>query len=128
MNENLAFLIGHLGKDPIERFTPNGTNLSEFTLATNDVWYVDTADEDTGEVSRVKRERTDWHYVVCWKHLGKIVSSWGRKGRLVYVKGRIRNDKFTDSDGIVRYTSKIIAEEVTFLDSKPSGVEEEPTE
>lgn len=106
---NKAILIGNLGAAPELRKTAAGLSVCTLRLATND---------------RVKRgdqweTQTEWHRVVCFGAIADNCNRYLRKGRQVYVEGRIRTNKWTDNDGNGRYTTEIIANTVTFLGAKP---------
>lgn len=103
---NKVILVGNLGKDPQTRSTPNGQEVATLTVATSEK-YKDKA----GEL----QERTEWHTVVVW---GKQAESCGKylsKGRQVYVEGRLATRKWTDKEGVEKYTTEVVAENVKFL-------------
>lgn len=104
---NSAHLIGRLGKDPIARFTPNQVAVTNFTIATDSSYSKD------GE----RHKRTDWHNIVTFGKIAEAASNYLKKGRLVYVEGRLQTRSWDDKDGIKRYTTEIVASEVKFLDS-----------
>lgn len=106
---NKAILIGRLGQDPEVRYTQDGRAVANFSLATSEEWK----DKATGE----KRERTEWHRVVAFGKLGEIVGEYLVKGRQVYVEGRLQTNEW-EKDGVKRYTTEIIANDVHFLGSK----------
>lgn len=104
---NKSMLIGNLGADPDVRFTASGDCIANIKLATTDSWK----DRVSGE----KRESTEWHRVVFYRKLAEIVSQHLKKGAQVYVEGRIKTRKWTDKDGIERYTTEIEATEMKML-------------
>lgn len=104
---NKAILIGNLGKDPEVRRLENGTVVASFTLATSET-YTDRA---TGE----RREVTDWHNIVLWRGLAEVAEKYARKGHKVYIEGKIKTRSWNDKDGNVRYTTEILADEMTLL-------------
>jgi single-strand DNA-binding protein len=108
---NKVMLIGNLGKDPEVRYTPDGTAVANFSIATSDVW----TDKNTGE----KKERTEWHRIVAWRRLAEIIGEYLSKGRQVYVEGKLQTRSW-EKDGITRYTTEIVASEVKFLGNKNS--------
>jgi len=114
---NKAQLIGNLTRDPELRYTPNGTAVCSFGLATNRSWKT-----DTGE----KREEADFHNIVAWNKLAELCSQFLVKGRKVYVEGRISTRKWTGQDGIARSTTEIVISEMIILDSKRMEQEGEP--
>ena len=110
---NRVQLIGNLTRDPELRYTPNGTAVCSFGLATNRSWKT-----DTGE----KREEADFHNIVAWNKLAEICSQFLVKGRKVYVEGRIATRSWTGQDGTQRTRTEIIISDMILLDSKrPEG-------
>lgn len=107
---NKAILIGRLGRDPEVRYTPDGTAVANFSIATSEEWK----DKDTGE----KRERTEWHRIVAFRRLGEICGEYLAKGRQVYIEGRIQTRDWEDKDGIKRYTTEIVASQMQMLGSR----------
>lgn len=105
---NRVTLIGHLGRDPEMRYTPAGTAVCEFSIATSEQWK----DKQTGEA----KERTEWHTVTVWSRLAEIAAEYLKKGARVYIEGKIRTDKYTDRDGQDRYRTKIQADNLIMLD------------
>lgn len=110
---NKVILIGNLGSDPVIRYTPNGTAVAKISLATSDVWR----EKQSGEL----KDRTEWHWVVFFNRLAEIVGQYLHKGSKVYVEGILRTRKWQDKNGIERYTTEIIANEMQMLDSKGNG-------
>lgn len=110
---NKVMLIGRLGSDPELRYTPDGTAVANFSIATSEEWK----DKNTGE----KKERTEWHRVVAWRRLGEICGEYLAKGRQVYVEGRIQTRSWEDKDGNKRYTTEIVASDIQFLGAKDSS-------
>lgn len=104
---NKAIIIGTLGQDPEVRYTGSGTAITNISLATNESW----TDKQSGE----KSERTEWHRVTFFGKLAEIAGEYLKKGRQVYVEGSLRTDKYTDKDGVERYTTKIIADQMQML-------------
>jgi single-strand DNA-binding protein len=107
---NKVILIGNLGKDPETRYTPDGAAITNITLATTDTWK----DKTSGE----KKEATEWHRVSFFGRLAEIAGQYLKKGRPVYIEGRIRTRKWQDKEGQDRYTTEIIAEEMKMLGSR----------
>ena len=105
---NKVILVGRLGKDPETRYTPDGTCVTNFSIATSEEWK----DKNTGE----KKEKTEWHKVVAWRKLGEITGQWLSKGKQVYVEGKLQTRSW-EQDGTTRYTTEIVASDVMFLDS-----------
>lgn len=109
---NKVMLIGNLGRDPELRYTTSGTAVATFTLATNDSWK----DADGN-----MQERTEWHNIVAWKKLAEICGEWLKKGKKVYIEGRIQTRSYDDKNtGTKRYITEIVAEDMLMLDSKGS--------
>ncbi|RLB96974.1 MAG: single-stranded DNA-binding protein, partial [Deltaproteobacteria bacterium] len=107
---NKAIIVGRLGRDPEVRYTPDGTAVANFSVATSEEWK----DKNTGE----KRERTEWHRVVAFRRLGEICGEYLSKGRQVYVEGRIQTRDWEDKDGNKRYTTEIVANQMQMLGSR----------
>ncbi|MGC8702626.1 MAG: single-stranded DNA-binding protein [Thiomonas sp.] len=110
---NKVILVGNLGKDPEVRYAPSGAAICNITLATSRNWK----DKASGE----KREETEWHRVVFYDKLAEIAGEYLKKGRPVYVEGRLKTRKWTDKDGTDKYTTEIIAEEMQLLGGREGG-------
>lgn len=110
---NKVILIGNLGNDPEVRYTPSGSAVANVNLATSETWR----DKQSGEL----QDRTEWHRVVFFNRLAEIVGEYLRKGSKIYVEGTLRTRKWTDKNGIERYTTEIIANEMHILDSRSGG-------
>ncbi len=104
---NKVILVGNLGKDPEVRYSPGGAAVANITLATSDTWK----DKQTG----AQQERTEWHRVVFFGRLAEIAGEYLRKGRQVYVEGRLQTRKWQGQDGQDRYTTEIVANEMQML-------------
>jgi len=104
-------LIGHLGRDPEMRFTPSGKAVTNFTMATNEVWL-----DQSGE----KQERTEWHRVVTWGKLAENCAKLLAKGKQVYIEGRLQTRQWDDKDGNKRYTTEVVANQMQLLSSMDS--------
>src|ERR671917_788985 len=113
MSFNKLILVGNLGRDPELRYTPQGTPVCSFTLATNEK-RKDRAGEN--------QDVTTWFRVTLWGRQAETASQYLTKGRPVYVEGRLRVEEWTDRDGKSRHTLEVNASDVQFLDSG-SGVE-----
>lgn len=113
---NKVILIGNLGNDPEIRYMPDGTAVATLSIATTDTWK-----DKNGE----KQEKTEWHRVVIYRKLAEIAGEYLRKGRPVYIEGRLKTDKWTDKQGVERYTTNIIATDLKMLGSKPQGHQSE---
>lgn len=110
---NKVILIGNLGNAPEIRYTPGGSAIANVSIATSDGWR----DKQTGEM----QERTEWHKVVFFNRLAEIVGEYLHKGSKIYVEGSLRTRKWQDKNGLDRYTTEIIANEMHILDSKAGG-------
>jgi len=110
---NKVILVGNLGKDPETRYATSGAAICNITLATSRQWK----DKASGE----KREETEWHRVVFYDRLAEIAGEYLKKGRPVYVEGRLKTRKWQDKEGQDRYTTEIIAEEMQLLGSREGG-------
>lgn len=110
---NKVILIGNLGNDPEVRYTPSGSAVANVNLATSETWR----DKQSGEL----QDRTEWHRVVFFNRLAEIVGEYLRKGSKIYVEGTLRTRKWTDKNGVERYTTEIIANEMHILDSRSGG-------
>jgi len=106
---NMTQIIGHLGRDPEVRYTPEGTAVAKLAVATNETWK----DKD-GE----KQERTEWHRVVLFDKKAEIAAEYLKKGSLVYLQGRLQTRKWQGDDGQDRYTTEIIADRMRMLGGK----------
>ncbi len=107
---NKVTLIGHLGKDPEVRYSPNGGAIANITLATSESWK----DKTSGE----KQERTEWHRVVFFGRLAEIAGEYLKKGAQIYVEGRLQTRKWQDKEGKDRYTTEVVAGEMQMLGSR----------
>jgi len=106
---NKVILIGNVGRDPEVRYTPSGTAVANFTLATTENW--------TNKEGQ-KESRTEWHRIVAWGRLGEICGEYLSKGKQVYVEGRIRTNEWEDQEGNKRQTKEIVALTMQMLGSK----------
>ena len=111
---NKILLIGHLGKDPEIRYTPDGSPVATFSLATSETWT---------DKNGSRQEHTEWHTIVAWNRLADLSKRFLSKGRQVYVEGRIRSREWNDRDGNKRRTTEIIATQMVLLGSRPQGAE-----
>lgn len=115
---NKVTLIGNLGADPETRYMTNGDAVCNINLATTDSWR----DKASGE----QREATEWHRLVFYRRLAEIASQYLRKGAQIYVEGKIQTRKWTDKDGIDRYTTQVVVDEMKML-GKRQGGSDQPT-
>lgn len=110
---NKVILIGNLGTDPEVRYMPQGGAVANLTVATSESW----TDKNTNE----KKEQTEWHRVVIYQRLAEIAGEYLRKGSKVYIEGKLKTRKWQDKDGVERYTTEIIANELQMLDGRGEG-------
>lgn len=113
---NKVILIGNLGKDPEVRRLENGTVVASFPIATSETYV----DRTTGE----RKDNTDWHNIVAWRGLAEVVEKYVRKGIKVYIEGKLKTRSWTDQSGTTRYTTEVVADELTIL--TPRGDQEKP--
>ena len=104
---NKVIIVGNLGRDPEVRYTPNGSAVCNVTVATSRA----RKNKDSGE----KTEDTEWHRIVFFDRLAEIAGEYLKKGRSVYVEGRLQTRKWTDKDGAEKYTTEIVATEMQML-------------
>ncbi len=107
---NKVIVVGNLGRDPEMRSFPSGDQIANVTVATTDKWK----DKQTGEM----KEATEWHRIVFNGRLAEIVGQYLRKGSQVYVEGSLRTRKWTDKDGIEKFTTEIRADQMQMLGSR----------
>ncbi|MHC1670486.1 single-stranded DNA-binding protein [Stenotrophomonas maltophilia] len=109
---NKVILVGHLGNDPDTKYTQSGMAITRLSLATTSV----RKDKDGNQ-----QERTEWHRVVFFGKLAEIAGEYLRKGSNVYIEGSLRYDKYTGQDGVEKYTTDIVADEMQMLGGKQEG-------
>lgn len=107
---NKAILLGTLGRDPETKTFPNGGSITQFSIATTEVWN----DKNTNE----RVENTEWHRITASNKLGEIAQNYLRKGSKVYIEGKIKTRKWTDQNGVEKYTTEIQASSLQLIDSK----------
>lgn len=109
---NKVILVGNLGRDPEIRYMPNGEAVCNFSIATTDSWK---------DKSGQKQERTEWHNIVMYRKLAEIAGEYLKKGRPVYVEGRLQTRKWQTKEGQDRYTTEIIADQMQMLGGRDGG-------
>lgn len=109
MSFNKVILVGNLGRDPELRYTPQGTPVCSFTMATNE-----RRKDKTGEM----QDQTTWFRVTLWGRQAETASQYLTKGRPVYIEGRLRVEDWTDKDGRARYTLEVHATDMQFIGGK----------
>lgn len=114
---NKVILIGNLGRDPETRYMSNGDCVTNIALATTEAWK-----DKNGE----KQEKTEWHRVTFYRKLAEIAGEYLKKGRPVYVEGRLETRKWTDKNGVDRYTTEVIATDMKMLGNKSQDSDDKP--
>lgn len=109
---NKVILVGSVGQDPETRHLPNGSAVTNFSIATSEVWK----DKNSGE----KQERTEWSRCVAYQRLAEIIAEYVRKGSKLYVEGKLQTRSW-EQDGQKRYATEIIVSEMQMLDGKKEG-------
>ena len=107
---NKVIIVGNLGRDPETRYMPSGDAMTNIAVATTDKWK----DKATGE----QKEATEWHRVAFFGKLAEIAGQYLKKGSQVYIEGKLRTRKWTDKDGIEKYSTEIIADTMQMLGSR----------
>lgn len=97
---NKVILVGNLGQDPEVKYMPNGGAVANITVATSESWR----DKQTGE----QKEITEWHRVVLWGKLAEVAGEYLRKGSQVYIEGKLQTRKWTDQQGVEKYTTEVV--------------------
>lgn len=106
---NKVILVGRVGKEPEVRNLENGAVVANFSMATSETYK----DKTTGE----KKEITDWHNIVLWRGLAEITQKYVHKGDMLYIEGKMRTRSW-EKDGITRYTTEVIGDNMTMLSTK----------
>ncbi len=109
MSVNKVILVGNLGKDPELRYTPSGTAVTTFSLATTER-YKDREGN--------RQDKTEWHNIVAWRQLAEICGKFLHKGKQVYIEGKIQNRSYDDRDGNKRYISEVVVDQMQMLTKK----------
>ncbi len=115
---NKVILVGRLGRDPEMRYTASGMPVTNFSVATDEVW----GGRDGGE----KQTRTEWHNIVAWSRLAEICGQYLQKGKLVYIEGRLQTREWEDRDGNKRRTTEVVASDMKMLSSRSESNDREP--
>lgn len=108
---NKVQLIGNLGKDPELKYTPSGVAVATFSIATSESWK----DQEGNQ-----QEKTEWHNIVAWRKLAEIVGEYLKKGKKVYIEGKLQTRSY-DKDGVKRYITEIVADQLIMLDGGGGG-------
>lgn len=112
MSVNKVILLGRLGQDPELKYTPGGSAVCNFSLATTESWT-----DKQGQ----KQEKTEWHRVVVWGKLAELCNQYLAKGRQAFLEGRLQTRSWDDKDGNKRYTTEILASTVQFIGGASAG-------
>ncbi|MFC4276116.1 single-stranded DNA-binding protein [Achromobacter aloeverae] len=111
---NKVIIVGNLGRDPEVRYSPDGAAICNVSIATTSQWK----DKNSGE----RREETEWHRVVMYNRLAEIAGEYLKKGRSVYIEGRLKTRKWQDKDtGADRYSTEIVADQMQMLGGREGG-------
>ena len=114
---NKVIIVGNLGRDPEIRYMPSGDAIANIAVATS----YKSKDRNTGE----QKEYTEWHRISFFGRLAEIVQQYLKKGSSVYVEGRLQTRKYTDKDGVEKYATDIIAEQMQMLGSRQGGQDDQ---
>lgn len=109
---NKVLLIGNLGQDPTVRYTPGGDAVCNLRIATNEVWK-----DKAGE----KQERVEWHTIVLFGRQAEVAGEYLSKGKPVYIEGRLQTKKYTDKEGVEKYSTEIIADRMQLLGGRDAA-------
>lgn len=110
MNLNKAMIIGNLTRDPEVKTTPQGTSVATFSIATSFVWK---------DANGQKQEKSEFHNIVAWRKLADIIGQYLKKGSKIYIEGRLQTRDWVGQDGVKKYRTEIIADNMIMLD-RPS--------
>ncbi len=109
---NKVILVGNLGSDPEVRYTPSGTAVANFNLATNEAYK---------DKEGTLQEKTEWHRIVVWDRLAEICEKYLKKGSQIYIEGSLQTRQYEDKEGVTKYTTEIKAREMQILGSREGG-------
>jgi len=115
---NKVILLGNLGKDPEIRHLENGRAVTNFTLATSEVYKNKEGNKVT---------TTEWHNVVLWTPLAEVAQKYLKKGNQVYIEGKVTTRQYDDKDGVKRYVTEIVGREMTLVGGRPDGQNGSPS-
>lgn len=116
---NKVIIVGNLGRDPETRYTPSGDAITNIAVATTETWK----DKNTGE----KKELAEWHRITFYRRLAEVAGQYLKKGSQIYVEGRLQTRKWTDKEGVERYTTEIIADTMQMLGGGPKQADDDST-
>lgn len=109
MDLNKVMIIGNVTRDPEARTTPSGQNVTSFSVATNLTWT-----DSSGQ----KQSKAEFHNIIAWRKLGEICAQYLKKGSKIYIEGRLQTRDWEGQDGVKRYRTEIVADNMIMLDSK----------
>ena len=109
---NKVILVGNLGQDPEIRYMQNGKAVANLSMATSETWK-----DQQGQ----QQEKTEWHRVIAFDKLAEIIGEYTKKGSKIYCEGKLQTRKWTDQQGVERYSTEVVISEMQMLDSKPQG-------
>jgi single-strand DNA-binding protein len=109
---NKVILIGNLGRDPETRYTTGGDAVTNLRIATTETWK-----DKSGE----KQEKTEWHTVVLFGRQAEVAGEYLKKGRPVYIEGRLQTRKYTDKEGVEKYSTEVVADRMQLLGGREGG-------
>jgi single-strand DNA-binding protein len=110
---NRVIIVGNLGRDPEIRYMPSGDAIASLAVATTDKWK----DKASGE----QKEATEWHRISAFGKLAEIMGQYLKKGSQVYIEGKLKTRKYTDKDGVEKYSTEIVCDTMQMLGGKPEG-------
>jgi len=113
---NKVILVGNLGKDPEIRTLESGVKVARFSIATTESYN----DRNTGQ----RVDQTEWHNVVLWRGLAEIAEKYLRKGNQVYIEGKLQTRSYQDKDGITKYSTEIVGQNMNMLGGRPVSSEQ----
>lgn len=113
---NKVMLIGLLGKDPELKYTASGVAVAEFSMATDETYK-----DNEGKLI----PKTEWHRIVLWRKTAETAAQYLKKGKKIYLEGKLQTRNYEDKDGVKRYITEIVADTFMFLDSKERGASED---
>lgn len=117
MSVNKIILVGNVGKDPDIKHFDNGSMVASFSLATTEKGY-------TAQNGTQIPDRTEWHNVVCWRGLAKVVEQFVKKGSQLYIEGKIRSRSYDDANGVKRYVTEVYVDDLQLLGNKTNSTSE----
>lgn len=112
---NKVIILGNLGRDPELKYMPSGDAVCNFSIATTDTWK----DRDGNQ-----QEKTEWHNIVAFKRLAEICGEYLKKGKQVYIEGKLQTRSWEDKDGVKKYTTEIVANQMQMLSRRDEAIED----